>query len=166
MSSKGITPVIATVLLILISVAATVSAFTFLTSIQEQAQRSWEQRFSDQELESKSGIGIEFMYNESTWLMMSVRNTGSITIPVKDENGERLWDMYIDGRPLDGGPKSWSLTGSKTDPKQVLLDSQETITINTTSKFPADGTDKSVEIAAPYSNSASDICYNSGAGRC
>ncbi|MFB6144715.1 MAG: hypothetical protein ABEJ98_05380 [Candidatus Nanohaloarchaea archaeon] len=165
MSSKGITPVIATVLLILVSVAATVSAFTFLTSIQQQARHSWEQKFNEQQLASKSEIGIEFMYNKSTYFVMSVRNTGSITVPVK-EKGNRLWDLYINGRPVNGDASSWSLTGSKKSDRQVLLDPQETIVVNTTAKFPAEGKSKSVKIAGPYEISASAVCYNSGGSSC
>lgn len=165
MSSKGITPVIATVLLILVSVAATISAFTFLTGIQEDAQRSWEQKFNDQELESKSDINIEFMYNKSHNLYLSVRNTGSITVPVK-EDGQRLWDLYIDGKPVDGDSKDWRLTGSKKSAGTVNIDAQETVTVNTTVRFPSDGEDKGVEISGPYGVTASSVCYNSGAGTC
>lgn len=165
MSRKGITPVIATVLLILVSVAATVSAFTFLTSIQDQAQSSWEERFSEQELETKSDIGIEFMYNKSTYLLMNVRNTGSVTVPVKEE-GNLVWDLYIDGRPLDGGADSWSLTDPQDSQEQVLLDAQETVVVNTTVDFPSEGEDTAVEINGPYGISASSVCYNSGAGSC
>lgn len=165
MNSKGITPVIATVLLILVSVAATVSAFTFLTSIQDQAQRSWEEKFSEQELETKSDIGIEFMYNESTWLILNVRNTGSITVPVKEEK-ELLWDMYVDGQPVNGDASSWSLTEPQKSDNTVRIDAQETIVANTTVKFPSEGEDVAVEINGPYSVSASSVCYNSGAGSC
>lgn len=165
MSSKGITPVIATVLLILVSIAATGAAFTFLIDIQEQTQENYENKFDDQELETKSSIGIEFMYNKSHNLYLSVRNTGSITIPVK-ENKEHLWDLYIDGTPLNGDSKSWNLTGDKKDAETVTIDAQETVTINTTVMFPAEGEDTAVEIAGPYSISASSVCYNSGAGTC
>ena len=162
MSSKGITPVVATVLLIMIGVGATGVVATIVFDTQERAKENWEDEFSNQELQSKSDISVDFMYNKSKFLFISVRNSGSITMPIKQE-GEKNWNIFIEGRPIDKG--DWEVDGKESEP-EVLLDPQQTMPLNTSIRYPSEGEDKSIKIAAQYETSASVVCYNSGAGSC
>jgi flagellin-like protein len=111
MNSKGVTPVIATVLLMTITVAATASAYTFMTGIQDDFMENTEDRLSSQEREAQSDINIETAYNSSDgYVLLSVRNTGSVTLEVEDENDNKAWDLYIEGRPNE-----WKHRGQEVD---------------------------------------------------
>lgn len=161
MNSKGITPVIATVLLMTITVAATASAYTFMTGIQDDFMETTEDRLSNQERQTQSDINIETAYNSTDgYIILRIRNTGSLTLSV-EEDGEKLWDMFINGVPLEGG-KGWKhINGAKTS-----LAPQDTIGINTTEKYPSSGTDTLIQITGPNSVTDTKVCYNSGSNSC
>lgn len=162
MNSKGITPVIATVLLMTITVAATASAYTFMTGIQDDFMENTEDRLNNQEKETQSDINIETAYNSTDgYVMLSVRNTGSLTLDVEDSDGNKAWDLFIDGRPVDGGT-GWEHRGSA----KTALAPQETIGINTTVTFPADDSDTLIKLTGPNGVSDSKVCYNSGSPSC
>ncbi|MFB6213599.1 MAG: hypothetical protein ABEJ07_03500 [Candidatus Nanohaloarchaea archaeon] len=170
-SKKGITPVVATVLLITISIAATASAYTFVTSAQKDVANNIEDNLRQQERRQKSNINIEYVY-ESTggFVFMNVRNTGSITIPV-NRSGRKLFSLYADGRPVssDAGSngKGWKYTDMAQAPaSQVLLDQSEVLSINTTVRFPAPDSRKSFKLVGPYRTSDSHVCFNSGTASC
>lgn len=162
MSSKGITPVIATVLLITITVAATASAFTFMTQIQDDFKESSEDRLNQQQKESKSDFNIEFVYNSSDgYIMMSVRNTGSMTMEVEDDNN-KVWNLFADGKPT-----TWKYQDSaKQSADSVSIDPQQSITLNTTVKFPSEGSDKLLKLSGPHKTADSHVCFNSGRSSC
>lgn len=166
MSSKGLTPVIATVLLISISVAATASAYTFITTMQEQTQQHWEDQFSQQELESQSGVNIEYVYRSNDgYTILNIRNTGSIGIDFKDNNRKRF-NLYVDGRPIEGGTGWKFLDNEKQNDEDVILHTQETIAINTTEEFPSEGEDRFIRLFGPYDTGDAYVCYNSGDSSC
>lgn len=162
MSSKGITPVIATVLLIMISVGATASAFTFMNTIMDSQKNQIEEDVRQDKLEQQTSFNIDYVYNGSNgFMLMSVRNSGQRAIRVED-NGERLWTMFV-----DGGPNEWSyenVTYQSAD--DVSIDMGRTITLNTTEKYPVQGEDVSIQISGPYKSEDSYICYNSGSQSC
>lgn len=169
MKRKGLTPVIATVLLITITVAATVSAFTFMNNIQEQFKESSEDRMNQEQKEARSDINMEYVYNSSDgYIILNVRNTGSISIEV-EENNRKVWNLFAEGRPVGGGGTGWIyMDANKRGPgvEEVLINPQETIAINTTVKYPSQGSDKLIKISGPYSTSDSHVCYNSGSPSC
>lgn len=162
MNSKGITPVIATVLLMTITVAATASAYTFMTGVQDDFMKNTENQLTDQERKSQSDINIETAYNSTDgYLILSVRNTGSLTLEVEDDQDNKVWDLYIDGRPVGDG-SGWDYRGSTKD----SLAPQDTININTTKSFPAPDSDTLIRLTGPNSVADSKICYNSGSASC
>jgi len=145
-----------------ITVAATASAYTFMTGIQGDFMDSIEDRQQDRQTETQSDINIETAYNSTDgYIILSVRNTGSLTIEVEDNNGNKVWDLFIDGRPVDGG-KGWEHRGST----KTSLAPQETIGINTTALFPSDDSDTLIKITGPNGVSDSKVCYNSGNPSC
>jgi len=162
MNSKGITPVIATVLLMTITVAATASAYTFMTGIQNDFMENTEDRLSDRERKAQSDINIETTYNSTDgYMVLSVRNTGALTLKVEDSDGNKVWNLFIEGRPVDGGT-GWEHRGSA----KTSIAPQETIGINTTVKFPADNSDSLIKLTGPNGVSDSKVCYNSGSPSC
>jgi flagellin-like protein len=162
MNSKGVTPVVATVLLMTITVAATASAFTFMNGIQQDFRDNTEDNLNDRQKRSQSDINIETAYNSTDgYILLSVRNTGSLTLEVEDDDGNKLWNLFIDGRPVDDG------TGWKhRDSVKKSVAPQSTVGINTTKKFPKDDSDTLIKITGPNGVSDSKVCYNSGSPSC
>lgn len=145
MSSKGITPVIAVVLLITISIAATSAAYEFIMSAQQDAKDNFEQKFSQQELEENTELDIENVYRSGSYAIISVRNTGTIehVIETKEENGDstKYWVLYMNNNPVgpdsEGGTAWEYINGNRPSgpDKPVVLNPGSTININTTMHF-------------------------------
>jgi len=78
---KGITPVIAVILLLLIAVALVGFAFTFLTGVSTQAQAETEERLSEQARLGNQKVDITTLeYTGAEQLRAVVKNTGTGTI--------------------------------------------------------------------------------------
>jgi len=166
-SSKGLTPVIATVLLMTISIAAAASAYTFITQAQKQAANNFEQNLNQQQLRDKSDLNIEYVYNSTgNFTIMTVRNTGSISLKILDDNGDKVWSLYSDGRPVSSGAgkngKGWKFFGNSVD----IINPSEVVSINTTVTFPAAGDDKAFKLVGPYDTKDSHVCVNTGTASC
>ncbi len=170
-SRKGITPVVATVLLITISVAATASAYTFITKTQKQVGESFEQDLNQEERRMQSDINIEYAYNSTgRFVFMNVRNTGSVTLPV-NKSGRKYLTLYADGRPVSSSAGDNGQGWKYADPSHDIsnedhLDPEELLTINTTVRFPSSGNSKSFKLVGSYDTSDSHVCYNSGTASC
>lgn len=158
----------ATVLLITISVAATASAYTFITGAQKQAAQNFEDDLRQQEKRQQSDMNIEYVYNSTgNFTFMTVRNTGSITLPV-EKDGQKYLSLYSNGRPVSSdagtGGKGWKYIDTPSQP--VLLDPSGTLNINTTVTYPARGANKAFKLVGSYETSDSHVCYNSGTSSC
>lgn len=165
MSSKGLSSVIGAVLLIMISVGAATSAWTFIDTITEQTQDNVEDRVDQQARTSNSELTSEIAYNSSQgYTIVTLRNSGSVTLPLQEEDGGRTLSLYIRGRPVNGNSKSWEFTNSESG--LVTLDPQESKPINTTAEYPSQGEDYSIRFVGPYETSTTYICYNSGTASC
>lgn len=166
MSSKGVTPVIAVVLLITISVAATGTAYTFIINAQESAQESYEERFTQRQIEQRTDLGIEHIYNNSQGdALMIVRNTGTLT-QIVEEDGQKFWTIYVDGTPVGGDGKAWTyVQSSYNTANKVNLSPQDTMPINTTEPFPT-SEDKRYKIVGRYGSEDSVNCVPNPQGTC
>lgn len=160
MNSKGITPIVATVLLMTITVAATASAFTFMNGIQKDFKDNTEDRLNDRKKNSQSDINIETAYNNTGHIFLSVRNTGSLTLDIEDDDGNKFLNLFTEGSPVGGGT-GWINTDDVSS-----LAPQATMRINTTESFPKDDSDKLIKLTGPNGVSDSAVCYNSGSSSC
>ena len=158
---KGVSPVVAEVLLMGIAISAAISAGTFLQGTLGDVQENAEDQINLEERQESTSIGVDFGYNGSNgYLLMDVRNTGSYTLAV-EENNRKNWNLYIDGIP-----STWNYT----DPdyivnKSVSINPQSTITVNTTEIFPTSGNSLEARITGPYNIQTTLICFSEG-GRC
>ena len=167
-NSKGVTPVIATVLLITISVAATGTAYTFIMNAQQSAKDSYEDRFSQREIERRTDLNIEHIYEESSTgnALLVVRNTGSLTQQIETPESGKFWTLIVDGRPVNGDGTSWNyVDNSKDSLDEVNLNPQATISINSTVEFPNTG-EKTFKISGKYGSEDSIICGPAPSGSC
>lgn len=153
--SKGVTPVLATVLLLFITIAAVGSASVFLQSTVDEVQRGAESQLEREQLVRDSSIRILSGFRDvNGFLNVEVRNTGSINLQI-EEDSEKVWSLYLDRRPVS----NWSSAADVMSPNQVVV-------INTSSKYPNATDDKEVTINAPYETEDRYICYNQGSNQC
>ncbi|MFB6245036.1 MAG: archaellin/type IV pilin N-terminal domain-containing protein [Candidatus Nanohaloarchaea archaeon] len=154
---KGVTPVVATALLIGISVSASYAAYSFLSGTQGDVREGYEKKFQREELVEKTRIDIETIYNSSNhWAFVRIRNTGSrdIRINSTDKPEEVYWSMYVDEKPV-GNPEG---TGWKFwNNEKAELSPQETITLNSTSRFP-ESSAKEFRVTARYEAESVSLC--------
>lgn len=150
---KGVTPLVGTALLILIAVSAVTSAAVFIRDTTQDVSNTVEDRISEDELRDNSGIDIEYAYpNDNDNISLVVRNTGRYTLTV-EENDNKLWNLYSDGRPVD-----YTYAGGDTDAKSIDPDS--TLTLETAVEFP-DGDYVTIDLEGTYGTSSSIICDES-----
>jgi flagellin-like protein len=157
MGSKGVSPVVATVLLMGIAIAAVSSAAVFLQGTMDDLQDNVEGWLGQQDKEQASSIAIDYANNGTDgYLLVDLRNDGSRTITLERDNSP-LVNMYMDGVPED-----WDyISGSGYQSQDtVRINPTEVVTLNTTVVFPADGDSVGIEIAGPYSMSASYLCFS------
>ncbi len=160
---KGITPVIATVLLMTISIAAAASAYQFITTAQEQTAENIQGQLEDEELQERSDFNIEYAYEGSNGnVIMSIRNTGSISLEL-EEDGSKVWSLYVDGAPQGQNGKGW--TYHNPNPPDIL-DPSEVVSIDTNEPFPSQGNEKSFRLTGQHGIRDSHVCYNSGENSC
>lgn len=165
MNSKGLSSVVGAVLLVTISVAAATSAWTFIDTITEQTQQNVQERVDQQSREANSELTAEIAYNGSNgYTIITLRNSGSITLALQDSDGSKTIDMYVDGRPLDGDLRAWEFLEPESG--SVLLQPTESRPVNTTAKFPSSNEQYAIEFNGPYGTSTTYVCYNSGTSSC
>lgn len=156
---KGLTPVLATVLLMTISVAATGSAYVFLTELQKEAQESAKQRLSEQQQEAKASVNMRTVYNGTDgYTVFNLQNTGSVTLTIEEDDNKRL-NLYVDGRPDD-----WTYAGSGG--ATVRINPSQSKLINTTEPFPDPGETQNLRVTGPKNTGDAHSCYNSGTNLC
>lgn len=160
---KGVTPVVATVLLISIGIAAVGSAGIFLQNLGDTLRENAEDRIAGENQIENSDISITYAFeNPSGDIALDVRNTGSTNLEVK-EDGENLWNIYIDGEPQS----SWEFSdGSLNSDDNVDLSPQEQIRLDTNADYPSSGNSKRVQVSGVYETQSSIICGYSADGSC
>jgi archaellum component FlaG (FlaF/FlaG flagellin family) len=160
---KGVTPVVATVLLISIGIAAVGSAGIFLQDLADQIMGNTEDEISQENRIENSEISIEYAFeNGDGDISVDVRNTGSTQLEIVDE-GDRLWNIYIDGQPQN----SWEFSDNSLNSEaNVDLRPQEQIRLDTNSDYPSSGNAKRVQVSGVYETQSSIICNYSDNGSC
>lgn len=163
-TSKGLTPVVATVLLLMIAVAAVGSAAVFLDDTITSIGESIEEDLALEERRASTDITIDYGYRSTggtEYVLIDVRNTGSETLEVQ-QDGEKLWNMYIDGQPQE-----WSYVDSDLESEdEILRNPNEVISVNTTEEFPDNEEMVEISLNAPYQSSDSYVCFNDGGNSC
>ncbi|WP_414836500.1 archaellin/type IV pilin N-terminal domain-containing protein [Candidatus Nanohalococcus occultus] len=161
MTSKGVTPVVATVLLIGISIAATFAAWTFILNTQEQTQEGYEDQINQEELEDQTAIDIERVYRSNdNYAFLIIRNIGSRYITLSD-GSETYLSMFVNGEPVGATPQDWNYVGTPQD----NISAGSTITLNSTETFPTSGV-KEFKISARYGASSVHRCAASEGSPC
>lgn len=156
MSSKGVTPVVATALLIGIAVSTALTASVFMEGTLSDVRSGFEGELQDRNLEDQAEMSIEYGYMRGGYLLLDIRNTGSVALPMKD-NDTRVLAVYMDGRPNE----DWKFLSDRE-----VLGQDGTVTINTTEPFPDQGNYTEVEVTGSYETESTIICYSDGSPSC
>lgn len=157
--SKGITPVVATVLLMLIAVAAVGSATVFLEDTVEGVQSGLEDEMSRQDAVESSDIRIDSAYRGTDgFLLVDVQNTGSMTLDIERDD-VKLWNLYIDGVPQEWEYVNIAGPDESINPNSI-------VSFNTTSSYPGNSNSKELSFHAQFENSDSYICFNDNSDFC
>ncbi len=148
---KGLTPIIAMVLLLMMAVAAAGLMYTFAFNLQTKAQEGVEQTTTElieqQQQYAQTRLAVDSVYNTSSGnIGVVIRNVGSKTIA----EGETI-GLYIDGVKQD-------LTGTTCD----NLAPQNTCVVQTNTAFPAAGEKSVIRVVAPSGVSTTYTCYSDG----
>jgi len=159
MSRKGITPIVATVLLMLIAVGAVGSASVFLDDTLTGLQENLEGDLEEEQTVEASDLRIESAYRSSGDINIDVRNSGSVTLDVA-RDGSKLWNLYIDGRP-----QNWDYVDASRGGDESITPN-EVISLDTNTAFPSSDSSKEISLNAPFETEDTYICYNDGGANC
>lgn len=163
MKSKGVTPVVAVVLLMGIAVAATTTAYQVIQNTQSEIQSGFEDELTQDQLERQTNLNIEAIYEgDNGNAFMTIRNTGEVPNKIQ-EDGQKYWHLYVDNRPAGGTGTAWDYVGQGS---QLQLSPGSTINIDTNVGFPASGEEKKFEVIGRYDSSDTYFCENTGSGSC
>jgi len=156
MEGKGVTPIIATTLLFGIAISAVVSATFFMQNTLDDVKEGFSDDIRTEQIREKADITIEFGYDRSDYLMIDLRNSGDISLPLKKDTQE-LVSLYVGGRP----DSDWYYLGDTS-----VLQEDEKITVNTTENFPQKGNYTNIQVNGPYETDSHIVCYNDGDSSC
>ena len=160
MNRKGITPIVATVLLMLMAVAAVGSASVFLDDTLTGLQENLEGDLEEEQTVEASDLRIQSAYRGADGnINIDVRNSGSVTLNI-EEDGSKLWNLYIDGRP-----QSWEYVGSSRGGDESITPN-EVISLDTNTGYPSSGSSKELSLNGPFETEDTYICFNGGGPSC
>ena len=91
MNSKGITPIIAIVLLLMITVAITGAVSVWLTSVQQRSQSSIDESASQITSSTQQAIGISFLKCQTNGV-----DTSNITVVIRNSGTRRIEEGNIE----------------------------------------------------------------------
>ncbi len=144
---KGITPVIAIVLLLMMTVAAAGMAYMWIMSLQEDMEETANEGIAKQRRDASSAITIESVWKDPAGLDIQfvIRNSGTYTFTAT-ELGQ--FGYYIDGVPITVGTKCTGLAGAGST---CIVDSDEL--------FPAaPGDEKVIMVKLPAGKGSTYTC--------
>ena len=149
MNRKGITPVIATSLLILIAVSAVATAAVFFRGTTDDITGSVNDQLSEQQRIEGTSISVERGYNNSNGnISLKVRNTGRYVVLI-NESGQQYWSLFADGRP-----RSFSHLNNRLSPGEVT-------TLQTDVEYPSSGFTR-LEIQGRFEIESGIVCNGDG----
>lgn len=160
MSSKGISPVVASVLLLSISIGAVAATSVFLSGELNNIQSTFERMLTDETIEDQADITVNLGYDRNGYIWLDVENTGEVSLQV-EENNDKKWSIFVDGAASQVRT-DWKYQDGSVHKGQKILNPDNTIRINTTVRFPTGGTTKTLRIEGPHDLSAAISCSTAG----
>ena len=97
MNKKGITPIISTVLLLMLVVAILGLTYVFISGTTQETQEEVSAQLKDTTTNAKAEISIDTVWNDSGNISFVLRNTGSYSFSAEEVNQIQA---YFDGTPM------------------------------------------------------------------
>lgn len=149
MNRKGITPVIAIVLLLMMTVAAAGLAYSWIMSMQETAQAGISEDISARMETMRAGITIISVWQTGatpdTGISMAIKNSGSSTFQDAEIDD---FQVFVDGKPPTTGG---CLADSDIGPGK-------TFTCTHDAAFPGSGESVTIRVSPTVGNAVSYVC--------
>lgn len=139
MNKKGITAVVAIVLLLMMTVGAAGLAYVWITNLQTKMQGNAETGVEDIQKTQDARISVDSVWNASGNINLTLLNSGRYTFT----NPSSSFRIYLDGQPLNTGVAG--LTSGTFAPRDRL-----TIQLPTTAPgkmFPSFGNVTTIKIS-------------------
>lgn len=160
---KGITPVIAIVLLLMMTVAIAGVAYVWLTKVQEDIQKGTEGVIKEKTEAMKASVSIDSIWKTGTapdyYIALTVRNAGSHVYTRTEVEG---FKVYLDNADADG---SWISGEICESGSLVLSDTCDWDTSGTPGTiFPGSGTSFTMKVVDNFGNFATRSCTVNVAG--
>ncbi len=105
---RGITPVIAIILLLLMTVAAAGAAYIWISRVQEQISSQTSTGLEAQLREMYARLAIDSIWNQSSQVCLTIRNRGTESVSEDDLNSTAV---YVGGSAVDWRYESFSSGG-------------------------------------------------------
>ncbi|MFB6181243.1 MAG: DUF6438 domain-containing protein [Candidatus Nanohalobium sp.] len=111
-------------------------------------------------------LEVEYAGNYSGAIIVSLRNTGIETLPLKSGNQKNL-TLYANGSIVGSEGRSWRFVSETLSEKaDMYLAPTETVVINTSVEYPRNGSYVKLKINGPFETSDEFLCYNHGTSSC
>ncbi|VVB60118.1 Uncharacterised protein [uncultured archaeon] len=150
MGKKGITAVVAIVLLLMMTVAAAGLAYMWVGGLQKGAQDTGTQGVNQIQQQAQTSLKADSMWNNSlSNISIALRNTGTTAVDL----GAAGTAYYLNGQAAT----ITGFSGQSLAPNQVL-------TINTNVSFPSVAQTKIIRLATPGGYDISFTCDPTTAG--
>ena len=131
MNKKGITPIISTVLLLMLAVVIFGLTYVFLTGTTQETQEEVSTQIKDTTTDAKAEISIDTVWNDTNNISFVIRNTGLYSFSAEEVTQIQA---YFDGVPMAINTISGELAVGDTK------------TFNSTTSY---ASDKILKIVAP-----------------
>ncbi|MFB6174555.1 MAG: archaellin/type IV pilin N-terminal domain-containing protein [Candidatus Nanohalobium sp.] len=153
MNRKGVTPVVATALLIGIALSTVATAAVFMQDSFKRVQDRGQDAVNSGH--PNADLSIETGYNQGGYIIVRVRNKGKTALPIN--KSDSVFSVYAGGRPT----YDWKFL---SDIK--VLGAGGVVTVNTSETFPAYQNSTKIEVVGPYDTKSAIYCYNDGSSSC
>jgi len=145
MKNKGAAAIIATVLLLMMAVAAAGVSYSWVMKMQKSIQKDTEDKYASDAAKTDAKLSIPSMWKDGTDIDFSLQNTGSYTF-----EDPANFNIYLDGVPVT--------VAITYDPSSPLIPGGVT-TVSTGISFPAAaGDSKTIKIVADTGTSVVYMC--------
>ncbi len=131
---KGITAVVAIVLLLMMTVGAAGLAYVWVSGLQSSIQESASQGVEDVTAQQEAKIGIDSMWNASGIVTFNLRNSGRYAFPDASK-----FKIYVNGKPTAGAVGGLSGAFAPKDVKTITLSVADAI-------FPTPGSPRTFKV--------------------
>ncbi len=139
---KGVTPIIAIVLLLMLTVAAAGLAYVWVIQVQTETQESIGESVERQTQQLQARLTIDSVYKTGSNIAFVLRNAGTYEYTTTDLG---QFSFYVDGAVATGSCSGLTTSGS-------------TCTVSTTNAFPTVGNSKLLKIVPPLGSEVTYTC--------